>query len=101
VGQPMGARSSFAMLGLTHHMLVQFAALRLTRSTSVTWEDRYEIVGDDIIIFNKDLAESYLEVMEFIGVPINMSKSVVSENKPVVEFVKRVAINGVDVSPFS
>jgi hypothetical protein len=26
VGQPMGARSSFAMLGLTHHMLVQFCA---------------------------------------------------------------------------
>jgi hypothetical protein len=26
VGQPMGARSSFAMLGLTHHMIVQYCA---------------------------------------------------------------------------
>ena len=29
VGQPMGARSSFTMLSLTHHMLVQFAASQL------------------------------------------------------------------------
>jgi len=101
VGQPMGARSSFAMLGLTHHMLVQFAALRMTGATDFTWESRYEIVGDDIIIFNKELAEEYLVVMSDIGVPINMSKSVVSVNKPVVEFVKRVSVNGVDVSPFS
>jgi len=28
VGQPMGALSSFAMLGLTHHVIVQIAARR-------------------------------------------------------------------------
>jgi hypothetical protein len=39
--------------------------------------------------------------MKEIGVPINLAKSVVSENKPVVEFVKRVSVNGTDVSPFS
>jgi hypothetical protein len=39
--------------------------------------------------------------MSDIGVPINMSKSVVAVNKPVVEFVKRVSVNGIDVSPFS
>jgi len=65
------------------------------------WETRYEIVGDDIIIFNKDLALKYLEVMSLIGVPINVSKSVVAENRPVAEFVKRVCLNGKDVSPFS
>jgi len=32
VGQPMGARSSFVMLGLTHHMLVQYAASKLHTS---------------------------------------------------------------------
>lgn len=101
VGQPMGARSSFAMLGLTHHMLIQFAALRISGESFSQWENRYEIVGDDIIIFNKDLANEYLEIMTSIGVPINMSKSVVSVDKPVVEFVKRVSVNGTDVSPFS
>jgi hypothetical protein len=39
--------------------------------------------------------------MNLIGVPINESKSVVSENRPVAEFVKRVTVNGRDVSPFS
>lgn len=29
VGQPMGALSSWAMLALTHHMIVQIAALRV------------------------------------------------------------------------
>jgi len=29
VGQPMGALSSWAMLALTHHMIVQIAALRI------------------------------------------------------------------------
>jgi len=98
VGQPMGARSSFVMLGLTHHMLVQFCSNMLGNNG---WETRYEIVGDDIVIFNKDLAAKYLEVMNLIGVPINVSKSVVSENRPVAEFVKRVCLNGKDVSPFS
>jgi len=43
----------------------------------------------------------YLETMRLIGVPINESKSVVSVDRPVAEFVKRVAVNGQDVSPFS
>lgn len=97
VGQPMGARSSFTMLGLTHHMLVQFASSRLGNH----WENRYEIVGDDIVIFDRSLALSYLEVMKLIGVPINLSKSVVAENRPVAEYVKRVTLNGVDISPYS
>jgi len=99
VGQPMGARSSFTMLGLTHHMILQYCSHILGNHSS--WEDRYEIVGDDIIIFNKDLADQYLKVMNLIGVPINVSKSVVSVRKPVAEFVKRVCLNGKDVSPFS
>lgn len=101
VGQPMGARSSFTLLGLTHHMLVQYAALMISGGSFIKWETRYEIVGDDIIIFDKELAETYLIIMNAIGVPINLSKSVVSENKPVAEFVKRVSVNGKDVSPFS
>jgi hypothetical protein len=93
----MGARSSFTMLGLCHHLLVQFASNRLDN----TWEDRYEIVGDDIVIFDRQLALSYLKVMNSIGVPINESKSIVSTNRPVVEYVKRVSLNGIDVSPYS
>jgi hypothetical protein len=58
-------------------------------------------VGDDIIIFSEDLASKYLEVMNLIGVPINKSKSVVAKDKLVAEFVKRICLNGKDVSAFS
>lgn len=66
------------------------------------WEDRYEILGDDIIIFNDNLASKYLELMEHFGVPINATKSVVSVGgREVVEYAKRTSIKGVDVSPLS
>jgi hypothetical protein len=43
----------------------------------------------------------YLKVMAQIGVPINQSKSVVAEHTPVCEFVKRLSINGKEVTAFS
>jgi hypothetical protein len=39
--------------------------------------------------------------MNLLGVPINLAKSVVSENRPVAEFVKRLSVNGKEVSAFS
>jgi len=63
------------------------------------WEDRYEILGDDLTIFDKDLADRYLIICRQLGVEINMSKSIVSPSKPVFEFAKRTYNSGVDVSP--
>jgi hypothetical protein len=60
------------------------------------------VLGDDIVIFDKNLASKYLEVMDHLGVPINTAKSVVSElETPVVEFAKRTSFNMKDVSPIS
>jgi hypothetical protein len=54
------------------------------------------------VIFDRNLASKYLEVMALYGVPINTSKSVVSIQKaPVVEFAKRTSYNMTDVSPIS
>jgi len=40
--------------------------------------------------------------MGLFGVPLNLSKSVVSSQEiPVVEFAKRTSFKGVDVSPLS
>jgi hypothetical protein len=36
-----------------------------------------------------------------LGVDINLSKSIISESKPVLEFAKRTSVNGVDVSALS
>jgi hypothetical protein len=57
-------------------------------------------LGDDIIIFDKRVAERYLEIMEHLGVSINLSKSVISDCK-VGEFAKVTILNGVDVSALS
>lgn len=50
------------------------------------------------MIFDKDLANQYLLTMELLGVPINQNKSVVAEDRPVVEFAKRTFFKE-EVSP--
>lgn len=87
VGQPMGGLSSWAGLAITHHWIVQYAA-SLTR-TSQTWNTDYELLGDDLVIFNSEIAEKYLEIMKGLGCEINLTKSIISPNRPVFEFAKR------------
>lgn len=95
VGQPMGALSSWAMLALTHHMIVQVAALRVNHQG---WFEDYALLGDDISIANREVAQAYLQLMEQLGVEINLSKSVVSSIGG-CEFAKKVIVNGIDYSP--
>jgi len=100
VGQPMGALSSWAMLAITHHFLVQLAARRAGKILPGSWYSQYELLGDDINIFEKEVAQSYLQVMDEIGVPINLSKSVVASNST-FEFAKVTGYKGIDVSAIS
>lgn len=83
VGQPMGAYSSWAMLALTHHIIVQVAA---GRAGKTVWFPDYAIIGDDIIIANDQVADAYLALMNDLGVEINMTKS---HRGNVAEFAKR------------
>lgn len=85
VGQPMGAYSSWAMLALTHHVIVQVAASRVGWSVVFPY---YCVLGDDVVIADAGVAEAYRSLMTALGVPINMSKSLVSE-KGCLEFAKR------------
>lgn len=87
VGQPMGALSSWAGLAVTHHWIVQLAAFRVTRNYD--WNTQYEILGDDLVIFNKQIADEYLQIMTDLGCEINLFKSIVSHKRPVFEFAKR------------
>lgn len=100
VGQPMGAYSSWAMLAVTHHYLVQIAAQSAGRSRPGVWFSNYELLGDDIIIFDELVANSYLSLMEEIGVPINLSKSVIARTL-VTEFAKVTTLHGRNVSAIS
>jgi hypothetical protein len=85
VGQPMGAYSSWAMLAICHHIVVQLAAYRAGWRS---WFPYYALLGDDLVIADKAVADHYLSLMRHLGVPINLTKSIVSETG-LLEFAKR------------
>lgn len=58
----------------------------------------YKILGDDIVICQKALADKYLQVMSQLGVEINETKTHSSAN--LFEFCKRFFLNSVEISPF-
>jgi hypothetical protein len=102
VGQPMGGLSSWAGLAITHHWIVQMAASRAYPNTS-GWNTSYEILGDDLVMFDDLLAKEYLKIMADLGCEINLSKSIVSPNRPVFEFAKRTCwgphiVSGISVA---
>jgi hypothetical protein len=101
VGQPMGCLSSWAMLAICHHFILQSCCSFVGMSSDV-WQTCYEILGDDIVIFNKDVYHEYVRVMDALGVETNPHKSLISESEnKVMEFAKRTSLNGVDVSGLS
>lgn len=82
----MGAYSSFAMLALTHHFIVQIAARRVGYDE---WFENYALLGDDIVIADQRVAKVYYALMtDYLGVSINLSKSLLSNNGT-LEFAKR------------
>jgi hypothetical protein len=97
VGQPMGAYSSWGMLAWTHHAIVQFAAWRVGHRSWFTW---YAVLGDDIVICDRDVATEYVHLMTEFGVKIGFHKSIISSNSS-LEFAKRFYYKGEEVSPLS
>jgi len=94
VGQPMGALSSWAMLALTHHVIVRVAARRVGFRNFT----HYALLGDDIVIANDLVAASYHSlVTEWLGVDINLTKSLVSTE--CFEFAKRLVMTSGEVTP--
>jgi hypothetical protein len=97
VGQPMGALSSWAMLALTHHMIIQFCAYRIGYEG---WFPYYAVLGDDVVIANDNVAREYLSIVTRLGVKISIAKTLVGQDLS-LEFAKRFILNGTDVSPLS
>lgn len=103
-GQPMGAYSSWGMLDLVHHLIVQVAAHKAGLISGPiskrNWYLNYEMLGDDVVIFNQEVATQYLEIMDTLGVPINLTKSVIAKNAT-FEFAKVTGHKGHFVSALS
>jgi hypothetical protein len=94
VGQPMGAYSSWAMLALTHHAMVQYSA---QRAGIKGWFTLYAVLGDDIVIADDRVARKYRALCKLLGVEIGLAKSLVSSGKT-LEFAKRFFYQGSDLS---
>lgn len=93
VGQPMGAYSSWAIFALTHHLVVQYSAKMV--GENLPFAD-YMLLGDDIVIANKAVAERYITTLDDLGVGISLHKTHVSLDT--YEFAKRWIHKGVEVS---
>jgi len=89
----MGALSSWAMLAITHHVIVKMAAIR---KGILNFSD-YCILGDDVVIANAVVAEEYRALMSTLGLEINLQKSV--NSKIFTEFAKRLQGPSIDYSP--
>jgi hypothetical protein len=95
-GQPMGALSSWAMLAVTHHVMVRIASLRCGLKS---FSD-YLVLGDDLVIAHPEVAREYLNLAREWDIGINLSKSVISRNGS-LEFAKRFVYKYQDVSGLS
>jgi hypothetical protein len=71
------------MMALTHHFLVHTASSKTRKSP----KGKYVLLGDDIVIFDSDLASAYQQVLEELDMPISKMKTHVS--KDTCEFAKR------------
>jgi len=59
----------------------------------------YAVLGDDLVLANRKVANSYLKILDEIGVKCGLHKSILSPKGIGLEFAKRTFVNGVDVSP--
>jgi hypothetical protein len=73
VGQQLGFGPSFPAFALLHHSIVDgiYSKLRIPKL--------YGLVGDDLFLTDARAASMYQWFMGLIGVPISMSKSIVSD----------------------
>lgn len=94
-GQPMGAYSSWAVFSLTHHILVQYAAFI---SGKTGYFAKYLLLGDDIVIYDQEVATNYESIINRLGVEIQREKSIVS--KDTFEFAKRIFHKGREMTGF-
>lgn len=94
-GQPMGGYSSWPIMALTHHVIVQIASLRANRKGT----REYVLLGDDIVIFNKKVGEEYQKLISSLDMKISDTKTHMSSTT--FEFCKRWFHNGKEITGFS
>jgi hypothetical protein len=102
----MGALSSWASMALVHHALVWYAAwttghLRKETVPLPRWSHftAYLVLGDDIVIADKEVAEAYSSICSTLGITIGLAKSYT--DSPLLNFANQTYLKDVNVSPLS
>jgi len=94
-GQPMGAYSSWATFAITHHLVVYRAACMAGKP----YFRDYALLGDDIVICDRQVSLYYEKLMLELGIEFSKTKTFKSEK--MYEFASRIFLNDCEVSPFS
>ena len=98
-GQPLGYYSSWPLFALSHHYFVWWCAEKVYPGVRFT---RYGILGDDVVIADREVATVYAETLSRINVGISYQKSLISDTGA-AEFAKRLRVRDLtkDMSPVS
>jgi len=95
VGQPLGLLSSWAVFSLWHHSIIQYCGRKNGHRLFLD----YLVLGDDVAIWNPEVALTYKDIMKKLDIPINFNKSFISTGSvPYGEFAKRVFRGGTELT---
>jgi len=88
VGQPMGALSSWPFMAFCHHVLVWYCF-----GSKQAAKGNYHVLGDDVVIFNKDAYQRYLKMLDDLEVSYTNNFSAIG-----FEFAKRFFYKGKEIT---
>lgn len=101
-GQPMGALSSWSSMALVHHLLVQYSAWThvVSQGKIMSWFMDYLVLGDDVVIADKQVAETYQSILASFGITVGLAKSFVSKDG-MFNFANQSFVGKDNISPLS
>lgn len=71
-------------MAVTHHFIIQWAAYMAGHRKMFT---AYTVLGDDVVIADSKVTESYRRLINTLGMPISVAKTHLSKDS--FEFAKR------------
>lgn len=84
-------------MAFCHHVLVQLSFFATYPNSNYLFED-YALLGDDLVIADKGVAETYLDIIASLGMPYSPDKSIMGVG--LAEFAKSLFRHGEDLKPF-